>query len=131
MSKHRTPRSLVLAAPVIIGSADEQFLVTLTAFQGDVELFSSPPIPTRATRVDAAGNPVGGAAAGAVSTTIARTYSGPGATATSVEIEPGQVVLGAGGGATVTFRVLDDTGAVIAGVPVSWTSTVEGVATVA
>jgi hypothetical protein len=87
-----------LAAPVIIGSADEQFLVTLTAFQGDVELFSSPPIPTRATRVDAAGNPVGGAAAGAVSTTIARTYSDPGATATSVEIEPGQVVLGAGGG---------------------------------
>ena len=28
-----------LAAPVVIGSADEQFLVSLTAFDGDVELF--------------------------------------------------------------------------------------------
>ena len=95
-----------------------------------MELFSAPPILTRATRVDAAGNPVGGAAAGAASTTISLTYSGPGATAASVEIEPGQVVLGPGGVATVAFKVLDDTGAVIAGVPVSWTSTAAGVATV-
>jgi hypothetical protein len=119
-----------LAAPVVIASADEQFLVSLIASQGDVELFSAPPILTRATRVDAAGNPVGGAAAGAVSTTISLTYSGPGATAASVEIEPGQVVLGPGGVATVAFKVLDDMGAVIAGVPVSWTSTAAGVATV-
>ena len=109
-----------LAVPVFTTSAAEQFLVSLTAFQGTIELFSAPDIPVRATRDDTP----------ASSPEVALTYSGPGATATSVEVEPAQVVLGPGSTTTLTSKVLADDGSVVAGVPVSWTSTAEGVATV-
>ena len=109
-----------LAVPVFTTSAAEQFLVSLTAFQGTIELFSAPDIPVRATRADTP----------ASSPEVALTYSGPGATATSVEVEPAQVVLGPGSTTTLTSKVLADDGSVVAGVPVSWTSTAEGVATV-
>ena len=110
-----------LAGPVASTTAAEQFLVSITAFQGTLELFTAPDIPVRATR---------DADAPASSPTVTLTYSGPGATASSVEVEPAQVVLGPGGTSTLAHEVLDSDGSVIGGVPVSWTSSAESIATV-
>jgi hypothetical protein len=57
-------------------------------------------------------------------------YTGPGATATLVRVAPTQVVLGLSGSATVGASVLDAGGAVIAGVPLAWTTSASGVAAV-
>jgi Carboxypeptidase regulatory-like domain/Bacterial Ig-like domain (group 2) len=116
-----------LAVPVLAVTADEQFVVALTAFEGEQELFSAPAIPVTATRVDGAGNPVGAAPA---TTNVELTYSGPGATATSVEVSPTALVLAPGDDATLASKVLAEDGSVVAGVPISWTSTAESVATV-
>lgn len=104
---------------------NEQFLVTLTALEGDTELFRAENIPATASPASA---PPGAPAPTPVQ--IPLVYSGPGATATSVTVGPTQVVLAPGGSATVGSSVLDAGGAVIAGVPVAWTTTAPGVATV-
>lgn len=103
---------------------NEQFLVTLTALKGDVELFTAENIPATATPAGVAG--------GTPPTPIEvpLTYSGPGATAASVSVAPGQVVLAPGGTATVGAGVLDGSGTVIADVPLSWGTSNSGVATV-
>jgi len=109
-----------LSAPVVLATAAEQFLVTLTALQGTRELFSSSAILVRATPGGASSAPPN----------VALTYTGPGATAASVEFDSRQLVLGPGGTATLAFKILAQDGSVIADVPVSWTSTANGVATV-
>jgi hypothetical protein len=111
-----------LAVPVVAATAAEQFFVTLTAFQGTTELFSALDIPARATQPNETSS--------SSSPTVELTYTGPGATAESVQIEPAQVVLGPNGTATLAFEVLDTDDAVVTGVPVSWTSSADGVATV-
>lgn len=104
--------------------AGESFLVTLIALEGTTELFKAESIPVTAATPGAPG------AAPPPAANIPLTYTGPGATAVSVEVAPGQVVLGAGGTAQMGAKVLDDQGAVIAGALVSWSSTAEGVATI-
>ncbi len=103
---------------------NEQFLVTLTAMQGATTLFTAENIPAKATPPGVPGSPPPAAVQ------IPLVYTGPGATAKSVVVGPTQVVLAAGGSATVGASVRDSTGAVIAGVPVAWSTSASGVATV-
>jgi hypothetical protein len=113
-----------LSVPIAAASSDEQFLVTLTALQGTTELFKAENIPTRATAANVAGAPPPPALQ------IPLVYSGPGATAASVTVGPTQVVLAPGAGATLGAAVRDAAGAVVAGVPIAWTTSAATVATV-
>lgn len=106
-------------------SVEELFLVTLTALQGDKELFKAESIPVTAVPTAAANS-----ARPPAGVSVPLTYSGPGATATSVEVDPGQVVVGVGGTVQMGAKVLDAQGAVVSDVPVAWTSATAGVATV-
>lgn len=106
-------------------TAGEAVLVTLTAMEGDTELFQAENIPVTAV---SEGTPTADTPA---PTEIDLTYTGPGATASSVVLEPGQVVLGPGGGAELAAAVLDQNDAVIAGVPIAWSTTAEAVVAVA
>jgi len=103
---------------------NEQFLVTLTAMQGETELFKAENIPAKAAPVGVQGAPP------PAPVQIPLRYSGPGATATSIEVGPTQVVLAPGGTGTVGAAVKDAGGAVISGVPVAWTTAAAGTATV-
>jgi hypothetical protein len=103
---------------------DEQFLVTLTALQGNVPLFRAENIPAKATPQGVPGSPPPAAIQ------IPLVYAGPGATASSVTVGPAQVVLAPGGSATVGSSVRDASGSVVAGVPVGWSSSAPAVATV-
>jgi hypothetical protein len=108
----------------IAAKPDEQFLVTLTALQGVTVLFSAANIPAKATPVGVPGSTPPAAVE------IPLVYAGPGVTAVVVEAGPTTVVLAPGGSATVGSSVKDAGGAVVAGVPVSWTTSAAGVATV-
>ncbi|MHB1191759.1 MAG: hypothetical protein ACYC6F_01835 [Longimicrobiales bacterium] len=103
---------------------NEQFLVTITAMQGTTTLFAAENIPAAASPVGVPGSTPPAAVQ------IPLVYTGPGATATSVTVAPMQVVLTAGGSATVGSAVKDASGAVVAGVPLAWATSAAGVATV-
>ncbi|MDP2958763.1 MAG: carboxypeptidase regulatory-like domain-containing protein, partial [Longimicrobiales bacterium] len=109
----------------IEATSGEEFLVTLVALQGDVELFTALNIPAKASLASAApGSPP------PVAVQIPLVYTGPGSTATSVTVLPRQVVLAPAGSATVGASVLSSSGSVVAGVPLSWATSASGVATV-
>lgn len=110
-----------LSVSVDAHSSGESFLVTLTAMEGETELFRAEAIPVQAV-------PAGQGSAGSVEpVSIPLTFTGPGATAASVQVAPEYVVLGPGGTAELAAKVLDASGAVIAGASVSWTSSSSGV----
>ncbi len=108
----------------VSAAPSESFRVRLTAFEGDTELFQADDITVQAAPPAAAG---GGVAA---PTNIALQYSGPGTSATSVQITPSQLVLPPGGTGTLTADVQDASGVSISGVPLSYSTSVGGVATV-
>ncbi|MDP2954854.1 MAG: hypothetical protein Q8N53_00420, partial [Longimicrobiales bacterium] len=83
----------------IAATTGEQFLVTLTAFQGDVELFTAVNIPATASPQGVPGS------APPAAVQMPLVYTGPGATATSVTVASRQVVLAPGGSATVGSSV--------------------------
>jgi hypothetical protein len=114
-----------LNVDVPAASEGEQFLVTLIALEGTTELFKAENIPVQATTKTGG---TGGTPPPAVDVPL--TYTGPGATATAVEVAPGQTVVAPGGTSQMGGKVLDDQGAVIADAPLSWTSTAEAIATV-
>ncbi|GMV03867.1 MAG: hypothetical protein AMXMBFR53_01490 [Gemmatimonadota bacterium] len=103
---------------------NEQFLVTLTALQGEVELFTAKDIPAKATPVGVQGGPA------PAPVQIPLVYSGPGATANAVRMSPTQAVLGPTGSTPLKATVLDAAGAEVTGVPLAWTTSAAGVATV-
>lgn len=114
-----------LSVPIAAAN-NEQFLVTLIAMQGETELFKAENIPATASP---AGLPAGAPPPTPVQ--IPLVYSGPGATADAVDVGPEQLVLPPGGAGIVGASVVDDDGAVVAGVTLGWTSSAPGVASVA
>ena len=112
-----------LSSPVPSLIPNEQFIVTITAMQGSVVLFESPPVTVAAI-------PESSPAGAAQSPKIELDYSGPGASAASVTLLPTAVLLGPGGTRALTASVLSSSGSVVAGVPLSWSSAAAGVASV-
>lgn len=104
-------------------TSNEVFLVVLTALEGDVPLFQSSAIPVVAA-------PAGAGTAAPTPTSIPLTYAGPGATATAVEMDPEQAVVSPGGTVQLGAKVVDSDGAVVADVPLSWTTAGATIATV-
>ncbi|MBW2256467.1 MAG: hypothetical protein JRI25_17990, partial [Deltaproteobacteria bacterium] len=111
-----------LSVTIELVGAEEQFSVSLTALQGTTELFTADPVTVTATTAtpDASSPPP-------APTNITMQYSGPGVAATSVQITPASLVLGPGGTGSFAAQVQGDDGAVIAGVPLSWTVGANGV----
>lgn len=96
---------------------NETLLVTITALEGDTELFTSPPVQVQTTAVGAQG---GG---GATPAEITLSYSGPGAAAASVTVDTDGLVRGPGASGALTATVVDDAGATLPDVPLEWRST--------
>jgi hypothetical protein len=112
----------------VSAAPNETFTVTLTAFEGETELFTSPAITVTATPAAAAGAGSGGG--GTTSTPVTLAYSGPGVTATSVEVSPTQLVLAPARSGTLTGTVLASDGTTFSNVPLGWVTGADAVATV-
>lgn len=116
--------SYTLSATVPVNTQGELFEVTVTALAGDLVLFESPPVRL-AARLP--GTP-GGNEPQQVNLTL--NYAGPGATAASVAVNPGVVVLGVGGTIVPSVQILDQNGAPIPHVPLAWASALPAVVSV-
>ncbi len=95
----------------------ETLLVTITALEGETELFASPAVQVRTTATGAQGGE------GPTPAEITLSYSGPGASAASVAIDSDGLVRGPGDSGTLTATVADAGGATIPDVPLEWRST--------
>ena len=104
-----------LSADVTVLSAGEAFVVTLTALEGETELFVSPEISVQAVPVEGSGGTTGGA-----TVDVGLTYSGPGVRATRVEVSESSVVVAPGGSALVEAVVFGEGNTVIGDVPVGY-----------
>ncbi len=110
---------VTLQATVTLRAATEQFSAAIQLRSGATVLFE--------------GTQTVDAKAGVATTQpipVTTHYTGPGATATKVTINPRTVPLGSGATAQLTAIVTDAAGAAIAGVPATWTSSDPSVATV-
>ncbi len=110
---------VTLNATLILRTASEQFSVLLQLRSGTTALFEG----TQA--IDAKAG-----VTGAQPIAVTTHFVGPGATAAKVTINPRTVPLGPGATAQLTAVVTDASGAAIAGVPATWTSSDPSVATV-
>lgn len=110
-----------LSARVPLQEPNELFEVELVAMQGATELFRAGPFETRAMPegVETRATPVD----------ADLEYVGPGATAASMEVSPGVVAVAPGGEATLRATVRDGSGKVLTGVPLAWSTSDAGVAT--
>lgn len=103
-------------------SPNEQLGITITAFNGEVELFASSEITLTANAAAGGG--------GAVEIDIPLSYSGPGATATDLNVAASRQVLNTTGTGTLSAVVRDAQGATLNGVPVIYSSLTPAIVTV-
>ncbi len=110
-----------LAVDVQLDEPGQAFEVTIIALKDDTVLFESAPVTVV---------PDSGPQGGPQPVQVALTYSGPGATAASISLSPGTMVLGPGGGGEFVALVLDESGSPISDVPLSWSASQPGVVSV-
>ncbi len=112
-----------LSGEIQVLSPTEQLGITITAFNGEIELFASSEITLTAAAA-------AGGRGGATEVNIPLSYSGPGATATDLNINASKQVLSTAGTGTLSAVVRDGGGATLNGVPVLFSSQTPAIITV-
>jgi len=110
-----------LALQVELRSPDEQFSAVITALNGDIVLFTSPPLTVKPT---IPGQPA------PAPVNIPLTYSGPGVDAAVLTLSPEGYAFSPGGSATFSVEVRDQDGNFIPDVPLSWSLDAPSVASI-
>ncbi len=112
--------NLSASVPAVVPG--EQFVVVIIAMQGGTVLFESDPVTVTSVPEGATGT--------GESPQIELRYAGPGADAAEIVVAPGVLVLAPGGEGGVVATVRTTSGAVLAGVPIAWTTGDASVASV-